>query len=1266
VVINRINCLSVRQIIVLSAMLLSCFFIITQNNEFSAHRFTDNPASGLDQTAKTGKPLPANTLIQFTTSDHILGFARTAIYAAGADHALKVRFIGTYGAQPISDTENVSGNGKTMPPERVSYNKLWPGVTVTYETTTAGLSKSTYYLDHGEDAGKIKLHYNVPVNTDVTGALVMNFETGQLVESKPVAWQAINGHNVPVEAAYKVDGSAVGFSLGFYNTHYPVVIDPTLSWNTFLGGSNTEHIRGMVIDDVGNIFVTGWSSATWGTPIYAFQGGTDTFVAKLNPSGSLVWNTFLGGVGDDRGYGLALDDTGNLYVVGNSLATWDHGIVPVSPIHPHTGGWDFFVAKLYVSGIYQWHTFAGGSGTDKAYGIIFTKENTVNNIYVTGNSDTSWNYGATAPLNNHSGGDDALVCKFNSLGAYQWHTFFGSADNDYGSALAADKSGNIYMTGWSHATWGSSPIRGHSGNNDAVVVKFDTSGTLAWNTFLGGPGDDTASSIALDLSGNPYVTGTSSGTWGSPVLPFAGSTNAFVASLNNNGLLAWNTFLGAGTSSGFGISLYRSGDIYITGLTDTSWGSPVNAHAGANDAFVAKLSTNGGAFLWNTFMGGSGNDSGYIVGLNPAGNLFIAGESTATWGTPITPFSSATDAFVAKLVIDQDRDRTDDVSDNCPLIFNPEQTDTDSDTIGDACDNDDDGDTVADANDNCPLVANSDQADSDNDGSGDACDNCPNTANTIATIRVSVSDSGNEGDFFSYDPSISADGRYVAFESDAGTLVPDDTNNSSDIFVYDTLAGSIKRISVSSTGVEGNFASYNPDISADGKYIAFDSSSSNLVPGDTNATQDIFVYEMSSGDISRVSINSSGIEGDSNSYNPSISADGRYIAFSSYATNLVPGDINAAEDVFVHDKVSGVTIRASVWYREYGGNRFGGNDDSDRASISADGRYVVFESAATDLVFGDTNQAWDIFVHDTVTAETTRISVTSAGAEGDFFSSFPSVSADGALVAFGSGSSNLVSGDTNTLDDVFVHEMSSSATQRVSVTSSGTEGNLDSYAPSISPDGRYVAFESNSSNLVAGDSNLVKDIFVYDRVSGNISRLSVDSVGTEANGNSQNASLSQNGKFIAFESTASNLVPDDTNGQGDVFVRGIFHMNRDGDTIGDICDIGSDADGDGVTDASDNCPLIANADQADADNDGVGDACETYPVSNIPGDVDGSCSSSSASSRTCINLRDAILIMKLLSKQNTPGINIGGDVNNDGRIGIEEALFVLNFISANR
>ena len=412
----------------------------------------------------------------------------------------------------------------------------------------------------------------------------------------------------------------------------------------------------------------------------------------------------------------------------------------------------------------------------------------------------------------------------------------------------------------------------------------------------------------------------------------------------------------------------------------------------------------------------------------------------------------------------------------------------------------------------------------------------------MTITRVSVDSAGNQGDVnpnnrgeIGSDPSISADGRFVAFRSFASNLVPGDTNDAPDIFVRNLLTNTTTRVSVDSAGNQGNSFSGSPSISADGRFVAFSSFGSNLVPGNTNTGpgNNIFVRDLLTNTTTRVSVNSPDQGQTFGSGSPSISSNGRFVAFVSGVSNVKSG----TSDIFVRDLLTNTITPVSV---DSTGNQrkgfFSGNP-----SISADGRFVAFESTDSDQIFpgfNDSNKQ-NIFVRDLSTNTTTDVSVDLAGNLGENFSGIPSISADGRFVAFRSFGSNLVPGDTNNQPDIFVRDLSTKTTTLVSVNSAGNQGNSSSGIPAISADGRFVVFKSDASNFVPEDTNNQPDIFVRDLLTKTTTRVSGDlprSPGFEVR---RAPSISADGRFVAFQSDLSNLVPGDTNNQPDVFVADI-------------------------------------------------------------------------------------------------------------------------------
>ncbi|MFO7697047.1 MAG: hypothetical protein R6X16_07810 [Anaerolineae bacterium] len=405
----------------------------------------------------------------------------------------------------------------------------------------------------------------------------------------------------------------------------------------------------------------------------------------------------------------------------------------------------------------------------------------------------------------------------------------------------------------------------------------------------------------------------------------------------------------------------------------------------------------------------------------------------------------------------------------------------------------------------------------------------------VMTIVSRASDGtlGNDWSYLEAGRSLSGDGRFVAFYSKASNLVPGDENISHDVFVHDRRTGTTTLVSATPQGCAGNWSSEWPSISYDGRYVAFYSRSSDLVVDDANGyTYDIFVRDLAAGVTSLASISSTGEQGDGNSQSPSVSSDGRYVAFQSEAYNLVPDDTGTGyTQIYVRDRVAETTTIVSVH-----SDGTHANGRSYGPDISHDGRYVAYESYATNLVDGDTNGAADIFVHELATGETRRVSLSSTGAEANANSSTARISYDGHFVVFTSSASNLVTGDTNGVADVFLHDLVTQETQRVSLSSEGIEGDGQSTAPAISADGRYVSFMTMARNLVPGVVSTTYQVYLRDLQAGETRCISCTLEGLPGNGFSAAPALSGDGRVAAFHSLATNLVAGDTNATYDVFV----------------------------------------------------------------------------------------------------------------------------------
>jgi len=399
--------------------------------------------------------------------------------------------------------------------------------------------------------------------------------------------------------------------------------EPVLKWHTYAGSDSDDQSFGIAMDSSGNIYFTGWSDATWGSPINPHSGGQDAFVAKLNSTGGLEWNTFMGSSNTDWGRAIAVDGSGNVYVVGMSDGKWSGEPFPGE-------GWGAFVAKLNSNGELQWHGFLPTDGGTRGTAVAVDP---IGNVYVGGWGGWVWD---TPPVEPLPDGDVAFVAKLNSSGVEVWHAFLGSPEGEFDGCggLGVDVSGNVYVVGRSSQSWGT-PINGHSGDEDVYVAKLNSNGFRQWNTFMGSSDTDGGWGIALDGSGNAYVSGSSKATWGMPVNPHGGGdSDAFAAKLDSNGVRQWHTFMGA-VSLGWGIAVDAGQNVYLTGV----W---------VPGGFVAGLNHNG-ILQWNVILDACLEN----IAVDGNHNFYVAGRSCYPWSTPVNPWAGGWDAFVAKISTQQ-------------------------------------------------------------------------------------------------------------------------------------------------------------------------------------------------------------------------------------------------------------------------------------------------------------------------------------------------------------------------------------------------------------------------------------------------------------------------------------------------------------------------------------------------------------------------------------------------------------------------------------
>jgi len=569
---------------------------------------------------------------------------------------------------------------------KVRYEGVYPGIDLVYYGNEGQLEYD-FLLRPEADPSVIRLALEgadrVEINGD--GDLIINAHGGEVRLKKPLVYQEMEGKRVEIEGGYRLHSNppaqtetlteprtwVASFEVASYDREWPLIIDPVLVYSTYLGGSNMDRAQGIVVDSLGSAYITGFTeSANFpiASPYQGTQGGNwNVFVTKLAASGSsLVYSTYLGGSGDDRAWGIAVDGSGSAYVTGSARST---NFPTMSAYQGSHGGGvtDAFVTKLAPSGsslVYS--TYLGGTADDGALAIAV---NAAGNAYVAG-STTSTNFPTAFPYQgSNAGGTDAFVAKLGPSGnSLVYSTYLGGTSHDSAAGIAVDASGNAYISGetFSLNFPTVSAFQGDpgDGNWDAFVAKLGPSGnSLVYSTYLGGDGHDSAASIAVDTSGSAYVTGSTRSSNFPTAFPYQGSMagwDVFVTKLAPSGSsLVYSTYLGgSNTDAGNHIAVDGSGNAYIAGHTFSAnfpTASPIQGDlAGDRDAFVAKLAPLGNSLVYSTYLGGSAGDAAFGIAVDTSGNAYVAGLTESTNFPTASPYrgtqAGGGDAFVAKIV----------------------------------------------------------------------------------------------------------------------------------------------------------------------------------------------------------------------------------------------------------------------------------------------------------------------------------------------------------------------------------------------------------------------------------------------------------------------------------------------------------------------------------------------------------------------------------------------------------------------------------------
>jgi hypothetical protein len=563
--------------------------------------------------------------------------------------------------------------------QTVVYGGIYPGIDLRFGFSGTRL-KSEFVVAPGSDPTRIRFRYNGlgSPSIDERGDAVYEPAPGRFREEAPIVFQWKHGTRVPVPARFKLSADGViSFELGAFDAAIPLTIDPVVSYSSYLGGQGDSAATAIAADSNGNVYVAGWTDSVKFPTAGPLQGGiageVNAFVLKLNAAGNtLLYATYIGGSGDDRAYGIAIDGGGNAYVTGSTTSANFPTRVPIQSTLQ--GGRDAFVLKLNAAGNgLTYSTYLGGTGLDYGYGIAVDWQG---NAYVTGDT-TSQNFPTLTPFQAVNGGvQDAFVTKISSTGTMVYSTYLGGRGVDHGAAIAVDTSGNVYVTGGTFSSnfpTANAFQAANAGAQNAFVTKLAAGGnSLVYSTYLGGSGGalgalESGSGIAVDSLGEAFVTGTTSSS-NFPIAaafqpaPGGGTSTAFVSKLNALGTsLAYSTYLG-GSSMDFGqaIALDLVGNAYVAGYTasaDFPLAAPVqSALAGGYDAFVVQLNPWGSALNFGTYYGGSGLDAANGIASDMAGNVYVAGQTQSADFPVVSAFQSSVigtiEAFVFKLNID--------------------------------------------------------------------------------------------------------------------------------------------------------------------------------------------------------------------------------------------------------------------------------------------------------------------------------------------------------------------------------------------------------------------------------------------------------------------------------------------------------------------------------------------------------------------------------------------------------------------------------------
>jgi hypothetical protein len=518
---------------------------------------------------------------------------------------------------------------------KIIYHDVYPNIDWVVYTNDHTI-KYDFIVHPGGDPSLIKMQteWVEEISKNNDGSLSLRNRMGSITEQNPFSFQ---GEEI-INTQFLVDDQIVSFGFEDFDPSQILIVDPSLQWETYYGGSGSDFSLSSVTDASGNVYLSGQTESINNIASGGYQNSFsgyvhDAFLVKFNSNGVRQWATYYGGNNQSDGNSCAIDDLGNVYLCGSTSATSNIAYLGHQNTYNGTGG-DAFLVKFNSNGIRQWGTYFGDIGIDEGASCV---TDPFGNVYLSGWTQSTANIAMGGHQNTFGGGQfDAFLAKFNDTGVLQWSTYYGGSESERGISCASDNSGNIFLSG-NTASYTGISSNGfqniYAGSVDAFLSKFDTNGSLVWSTYFGGTGSESGEKCVVNSSGDVYLAGNTASTSYTPFdghqTIYGGNGDAFLAKFDNAGSFQWATYYGGSEwDRGYACAVDDFGFVYLGGVTESpnniSHLGHQNIHGGIQDAFLVQFNSSG-VRQWATYYGGSGYDYGQSCSTDSFGNVYLSG-----------------------------------------------------------------------------------------------------------------------------------------------------------------------------------------------------------------------------------------------------------------------------------------------------------------------------------------------------------------------------------------------------------------------------------------------------------------------------------------------------------------------------------------------------------------------------------------------------------------------------------------------------------------